>query len=130
MLGTPAGTKRLLSVDDDERILAVIADVASGLGFEVTLLSESARFMTTYVRLKPDVITLDIMMPDLDGIEVIRWLSDIGSPARVIIISGNPTFLRVGKKLADVRGALSTSMLTKPFALADLRNALTTAEAR
>ena len=116
---------RLLSVDDDESILSIISDVAIGLGFEVSAISDSARFMTTYVRVKPHVITLDMMMPDMDGIEVIRWLSDVGSPARVIILSGHSTFLRLGGKLADARGTLSTTLLRKPFALPDLRAALT-----
>jgi DNA-binding response OmpR family regulator len=116
---------RLLSVDDDESILSIISDVAIGLGFEVSAISDSARFMTTYVRVKPHVITLDMMMPDMDGIEVIRWLSDVGSPARVIILSGHSTFLRLGGKLADARGTLSTTLLRKPFALSDLRAALT-----
>jgi DNA-binding response OmpR family regulator len=116
---------RLLSVDDDESILSIIREVATGLGFEVSTLSDSARFMTTYVRVKPHIITLDMMMPDMDGIEVIRWLSDTGSSARVIILSGHSTFLRLGGKLADARGSLSTASLRKPFALSDLRAALT-----
>jgi DNA-binding response OmpR family regulator len=115
---------RLLSVDDDESILSIINDVATGLGFEVATLSDSARFMTAYVRFKPHIITLDMMMPDMDGIEVIRWLSDVGSPARVIILSGHSTYLRLGGKLADARGTLSTALLRKPFALSDLRAAL------
>ena len=116
---------RLLSVDDDERILSIIQDVATGLGFEVSTLSDSTRFMTAYVRVKPHIITLDMMMPDMDGIEVIRWLSDVGSTARVIILSGHSTFLRLGEKLANARGTLSTALLRKPFALSDLRAALT-----
>jgi DNA-binding response OmpR family regulator len=116
---------RLLSVDDDESILSIISDVATGLGFDVSTLSDSARFMTTYVRVKPHIITLDMMMPDLDGIEVIRWLGDVGSTARVIILSGHSTFMRLGGKLADARGPVSTALLRKPFALSDLRAALT-----
>jgi DNA-binding response OmpR family regulator len=117
--------KRLLSVDDDPQILAVIEDVALDLGFAVETLSESARFMTAYVRVKPHVITLDVMMPDLDGIEVIQWLNDIESTAGVILLSGAaPTLMQMGQKLAAVTGSLRTTMLTKPFSLGDLRQAL------
>ena len=123
---TLSGKKlRLLSVDDDASILAIVSEVGGGLGFEVETLSDSSRFMTAYVRLKPDVLTLDLMMPSVDGIEIIRWLSDIGSKARVVILSGgHPMYMRLGQGLADVRGSLQTVQLRKPFALADLRAAL------
>ena len=123
---TLSGEKqRLLSVDDDESILSIVAEVATGLGFEVETLSDSSRFMTTYVRVKPHVLTLDLMMPAMDGIEVIRWLSDIGSNTRVIILSGgHPMYIRLSERLAEARGVLHTVLVRKPFALADLRAAL------
>jgi DNA-binding response OmpR family regulator len=116
--------KRLLSVDDDAHILSIIQAVAVDLGFSVEALSESARFMTTYNRVKPDVITLDVMMPDMDGIEIIQWLSDIESTARVIIVSGGARMMKLGEKLARARGSLRTTLLTKPFAIDELRAAL------
>jgi two-component system OmpR family response regulator len=119
--------KRLLSVDDDPQVLAIIEDVAVDLGFTVETLSESARFMTTYVRLKPHLITLDVLMPDLDGIEVVRWLDDIGSTAGVILLSGAAPMMRMGQKLAAAKGSLRITVLAKPFALDDLRQALAAA---
>jgi len=117
--------KRLLSVDDDTHILSIIQAVAVDLGFSVEALSESGRFMTTYNRVKPDVITLDVMMPDMDGIEIIQWLSDIESTASVIIVSGGARmYMKLGEKLAGARGSLRTTLLTKPFAIDDLRAAL------
>jgi DNA-binding response OmpR family regulator len=116
---------RLLSVDDDTQVLAIIQGVALDLGFSVETLSESARFMTTYNRVKPDVITLDVMMPDMDGIEIIQWLNDIESTASVIILSGGARmYMKLGEKLAHARGSLRTTLITKPFAINDLRNAL------
>jgi len=117
--------KRLLSVDDDTHILAVIRAVAVDLGFSVEVLAESARFMTTYNRVKPDIITLDVMMPDMDGLEIIQWLNDIDSTASIIILSGGARmYMRHGEKLAQARGSLRTAVLSKPFALDDLRQAL------
>jgi CheY-like chemotaxis protein len=116
--------KRLLSVDDDPQVLAIIQDVAIDLGFVVETVTESARFMTAYVRMKPHVITLDVHMPDIDGIEVIRWLDDIECTAGVILLSGATAMMRMGQKLAAAKGSLRTAMLAKPFALGDLRQAL------
>lgn len=120
--------KRLLSVDDDDSVLAIIAKVGRELGFEVETISKSTRFMTAYVRVKPDVITLDLMMPDVDGVELVRWLSDVGCSAGIIILSGGHSmYVQLTQKLATARGALRTSVLAKPFRIADLRTALITA---
>jgi len=117
--------KRLLSVDDDPEMLSIIRTVAVDLGFTVETLAESARFMTTYNRVQPDTITLDLMMPDMDGIEIIQWLNDIESSAGVIILSGGARmYMNMGEKLARARGSLRTVLLTKPFAIDDLRTAL------
>ena len=119
--------KRLLSVDDDAAVLAIINKVAVELGFEVETITNSTRFMTAYVRIKPDVITLDLMMPDMDGIELIRWLGEVECPANVIIISGGHSmFVQLTQKLAAARGNLRTRVLRKPFSITELRSALTT----
>lgn len=116
---------RLLSVDDDPAILTLIGKVAHDLGYSVEALTSSNSFMTTYVRVKPHVITLDIFMPDKDGIELIRWLADIGSMARVIIISGSDTkYAMMAEELGSWSGSLKISRLGKPFGIASLRNEL------
>jgi hypothetical protein len=65
------------------------------------------------------------MMPDMDGIEIIQWLSDIESTASVIIVSGGARmYMKLGEKLARARGSLRTTLLNKSFAIDDLRTAL------
>lgn len=116
---------RLLSVDDDPAILRIICRVAGELGFETEALSASHRFMTAYVRLKPHIVTLDILMPDVDGIELIRWLDDTGSNASIVLISGGqPWLAKASKKLAEARGKLRISVLNKPFETSHLRDVL------
>lgn len=118
--------KRLLSVDDDPGMLSLIRRVASDLGFEVDVVTHASFFMAAYVRKKPDVITLDIVMPDVDGIELIRWLGDVGCQARVILLSGATVqYARMAHRLGQDGSKLSVSCLYKPFAVGDLRAALT-----
>lgn len=118
--------QRLLSVDDDPGILSLIRRVAAGLGFEVDIVTHGSFFMAAYVRKKPDVITLDLLMPDMDGIELIRWLGDVGCTARVILMSGAEShYAKMAQQLGKDGSKLSMTCLSKPFAVADLRNALT-----
>lgn len=121
-----AMAKRLLSVDDEPAILAVIRSVATSLGFEVDVVTHGSLFKSAYVRTKPDVITLDIIMPGIDGIELIRWLGDVGCKARVILISGaSGSNAKMARRLGEDVAHLEIMSLAKPFKLADLRRALT-----
>lgn len=118
--------KRLLSVDDDKDILEIIQSVAAGLGFEADVVNHPSMFMKAYARIKPDVITLDIIMPDMDGIELIRWLGDVGCKARVILISGaSLAYSKMASRLAEDGAHLDIHTLRKPFRLAELRAMLT-----
>jgi DNA-binding response OmpR family regulator len=118
--------KRLLSVDDDKDILDIIQGVAAELGFEVDAVNHSNMFMKAYARIKPDVITLDMIMPDMDGIELIRWLGDVGCQARVILVSGaSLAYSKMATRLAEDGAHLDIHTLRKPFRLAELRAMLT-----
>ena len=118
--------KRLLAVDDDPAMLSLIGRVARDLGFEVDVVTHASFFMTTYVRKKPDVITLDIIMPDVDGIELIQWLGDVGCTAHVIVMSGGGLpYARMARRLGEDGAKLHMSCLNKPFAVSELRSALT-----
>jgi DNA-binding response OmpR family regulator len=117
--------QRLLSVDDDPGMLSLIRRVAADLGFEVDSVSHGSFFMSAYVRKKPDVITLDLYMPDVDGIELIRWLGDVGCTAHVILMSGAAHhYSKMAQRLGQDGSKLSVACLGKPCAVADLRNAL------
>lgn len=117
--------KRVLSVDDDQGILKIIRSAAVDLGFEVEVVAHSSLFMTAYVRTKPGIITLDIIMPEMDGIELIRWLGDVGCTARVILMSGaSLTYSKMAARIAEDASKLAIATLRKPFRLAELRAAL------
>jgi DNA-binding response OmpR family regulator len=118
--------KRLLSIDDDEEILDIIRQAAAGFGFEVDVVSSAGQFMKTFVQRKPDVITLDIIMPGMDGIELIRWLGDVGCTSRVILVSGaSLAYAKMATRLGEDGSRLNMTSLRKPFRLAELRTALT-----
>jgi CheY-like chemotaxis protein len=115
---------RLLAVDDEEEILALIKGVAEGLGITTQILSDTPRFMTTFVRFKPDIVTLDLVMPQMDGIELINWLVDVDYTGRLVVTSGFSDYQRMGIALATARQRMVVSSLPKPFRFADLRAVL------
>lgn len=122
-------TKALLSIDDDPQILEIIRSVALDLGFQAEMTVNAGKFMTAYSRLQPSVITVDICMPETDGIELLRWLGAVETNAKIIILSGaDPSYSEMAQRLGQAGGCHNVSILRKPFRIADLRRALTTIE--
>jgi CheY-like chemotaxis protein len=117
--------KRILIVDDEPDFARFVLKVASDLGYDAVMTSSAGAFRSAYLATPPDVIVLDIVMPDQDGIELIEWLIGQGCSARILIISGyNPAFAGAAKLVAEAKGKLEVRQLQKPIKLAELRTEL------
>ena len=116
------GAKRILVIDDERDFAQFVESVASGLGYDAVMTSTAAEFRAAYLAAPPDIVVLDIIMPDEDGIELIQWLIDNGCRARLVIVSGyRSTFAEAAKTIAEVKGGLKVVQLQKPVKLAELR---------
>ena len=116
---------RLLIVDDDPDVGEFVRDVAEELGYEVRVTTRGNDFKLQYEAFDPTVILLDIVMPEIDGTELVFWLAERHCTAEIIIATGfNPTYAAVADTLGQAKGLNSVTTLTKPIALAELRAAL------
>ncbi len=109
-------TQPKLVIIDDEAVLAqFVADVASSVGYEPRVFTHAQGFMQDF-RDDIDVIMLDLFMPDIDGVEVLRFLSDKGCSAQIILISGHDSgVLHSAQKLAIEQKLHYAGSLSKPF---------------
>ncbi|HED13722.1 MAG TPA: EAL domain-containing protein [Gammaproteobacteria bacterium] len=106
---------RLIVIDDEPDIAGFICDVAEQIGFVTEQFNYAGLFKDHYNGYA-DVIVLDLMMPGVDGVEVIRFLSEIGCNARLILISGfDPGVLHSAQQLAAEQGLNVAGSLSKPF---------------
>jgi DNA-binding response OmpR family regulator len=121
---------RVLAVDDEELILVLIQRVAEDLGFTTHVLSDTRRFMTTFVRFKPDIVVIDIVMPHMDGIEIIQWLKDVDYSGALIIMSGFDRYERLAHVLAQANSRMFISRLAKPWRIAEMKESLSAAASR
>lgn len=116
--------KRLLVVDDHVEITDLIREVAGSDGFDVSTINNSSEFFERFEQINPDTVCIDIHMPDVDGIEILRWLSDRDCRAQVIILSGgDPLFTKVAERIGEAAN-LSVQTVVKPFQLSEFRAAL------
>jgi CheY-like chemotaxis protein len=113
---------RVLIIDDEPEFSRFVERVASGLGYNAVVTASAEAFQAAYRKAAPDIIVLDIVMPDQDGIELVQWLIGQGCRARILIISGyGPGFADAARTIAEVKGNLKVSQLQKPIKLAQLR---------
>jgi DNA-binding response OmpR family regulator len=119
------GVRRLLIVDDDMDLCAVLGDIAKEEGYQVTATYRGTEFMARYPEFRPHRIVLDLALPDHDGMELLRFLADRKCAAEIILISSHgELMLEQAMKLGDVHGLNMHRMLQKPFSLDDLKAAL------
>jgi two-component system, OmpR family, response regulator len=118
-MSEPAGQPRVLVVDDEEHITELLAMGLGYNGFEVERVSSGRSALDAVERRRPELIVLDVMLPDLDGFEVARRLrSSEGAGFRVPII-----FLTARDTTADKIQGLrlgSDDYVTKPFSIEEL----------
>lgn len=120
--------KRLLVVDDEPEFGELVRKVAVGLGYEVRVTTHGREFQAAYQEIQPTTIVMDMVMPEMDGNELVLWLMEQGYAAHLIIITGySPDYARDARVLAEFNGLRSVSTLTKPIGLAKLRQALSEA---
>ncbi len=117
--------KQLLVVDDEIAICEFVQVVAESCGFGVKTCSEQQQVMDTSATAKPDVIILDLTMPELDGIEVLRSLAAQRSRAKIFIMSGFDSRVRdMAFDLGKVLGLEMAGIIPKPVRAPHLREVL------
>ena len=117
--------RRLLVVDDEPEFGEFVRKVATDLGYEVRVTTNGTAFQAAYHELQPTTVVLDMVMPGMDGNEIVLWLMQQHYAANLIIITGySPDYATDAKRLAEFKGLRSVTMLTKPIRLAKLREVL------
>lgn len=113
------GAALVLAVDDEENITALIGMGLAVEGIDVERAASGRQALADIERLRPDLVVLDVMLPDLDGFEVARRVRQVeGAGAQVPII-----FLTAKDATADRIEGLRLGVddyVTKPFSIEEL----------
>jgi len=112
---------RLIVVDDEQPVLKVIERLAAKIGFDVVTCASGAEAMRTLLRKPADLAMVDLRMPDVNGLELLRQIRASVPGCEVILMTG---YAAVDSAVEAIKlGA--REYLTKPFDFDRLRQVLT-----
>ena len=111
--GKPRGS--VLVVDDEPTITDVVSRYLQRAGYATRIASDGPSALQTAVQDRPDLVVLDLMLPGMDGLEVMRRLRERGQVAVILLTAkGEPTDRVIGLRLG------ADDYVAKPFSPAEL----------
>ena len=116
---------RLLLIDDEPALADFLATAARECGFEPAIARNEAEFRHQFAESRPQVVALDLGMPEKDGVEYLRFLADEQYREPVLIISGfDRRVLDSAFRLGEALGLHMAGPVEKPARLEELESVL------
>ena len=113
---SPDGSPRILVAEDDQRLRDSLARVLTFEGYTVEFASDGIEALVAAADKHPDVIILDVMMPNLDGLTACRRLRSRGDRTPVLMLTARH---EIGDRVAGL-DAGADDYLVKPYSLDEL----------
>jgi CheY-like chemotaxis protein len=114
--------KTIMVVDDNPDIITIVRTILEGKGYSVLSATSGPELLNLLKTEKPDLIILDIMMPEMDGLEVLTRLKGLTETATIPVI-----LLTAKVQYEDVLGGYKLGAdyyITKPFTSTQLVNGI------
>jgi CheY-like chemotaxis protein len=114
--------KTIMVVDDNPDIITIVRTILEGKGYSVLSATSGPELLNLLKTNKPDLIILDIMMPEMDGLEVLTRLKGLTETATIPVI-----LLTAKVQYEDVLGGYKLGAdyyITKPFTSTQLVNGI------
>jgi len=114
--------KTIMVVDDNPDIVTIVRTILEGKGYNVASAYSGAELLSSLEKDKPDLVVLDIMMPQMDGLEVLTRLKAAPETAAIPVI-----LLTAKVQYEDVLGGYKLGAdyyITKPFTSTQLINGI------
>lgn len=116
--------KRIVIIDDEPAVVRLLHRICAIAGYQVESTSSADEFRRLVLN-KPDFILMDLLMPGVDGVELLRYLSEEQVHAAIVLISGaDSRVLQSVARLATSKGLNVQGTLAKPFNAAELTRIL------
>ena len=111
---------KILVIDDEQSIRDLLDRLLRRKGYDVVLAVSGQKGLECFRRERPDVIVLDLKMPEMDGLTVLRQIRSLNRSQPVIVLTGS----RTAEMEQQVRALGVTEYIAKGFSLHLLGDAL------
>jgi DNA-binding response OmpR family regulator len=113
------GKPSVLLIDDERAYSEVIRDALQSYGIEVRLAHNAMEALESYQEKVPDLILLDVMMPEIDGLTLLKWLREHSEKDKVPIHIVSAKAQEKDRDAAIKAGA--DGFMAKPFTIEELK---------
>ena len=110
----------ILVVDDDDDVREMLSDALEDAGYTVIAAPNGDAGLQRFIDERPDLVLTDIIMPEGDGIEIIRKIRSIDPGARIAAISGGGERVNAAYCVETASKLGATAVLLTPFDLREL----------
>jgi len=108
---------KILIVDDASFMRGSLKFIVENAGHEVVGMAKNGReALELYKKLNPDLVTLDILMDEMDGVSALKAIRDLDHEAKVIMV----TALGQDEKQAEARKLGASGYIRKPFTMTEI----------
>jgi twitching motility two-component system response regulator PilG len=118
VLRQPVKISKIICIDDSESMLGIISSYLGNEDFQITLIQDSMKALMKINSISPDLILLDIGMPNVDGYQLCSLIRKSSNFKHIPIVMVTANKGLINRARANIAGA--TDYLTKPFNQADL----------
>jgi len=116
---------RLLVIDDEPALADYVAKAADLCGYSPVVTGDDQQFRDDFLATRPNMVALDLGMPGMDGVELLRFLAEQEFSDPVLIISGfDRRVLESAFRLGNALGLQMVGPISKPARLEELEGIL------
>ena len=109
--------KNVLIVDDSAFMRKILRDILENIGYNIVgEASDGKEAVELYKKLNPDIVTMDIILPDKTGIDIVKKIKKIDNNARIVMI----TAMGHEQLVAEAISAGASDFIVKPFKKEDI----------
>lgn len=118
----PTSRNRLLIVDDERTFGEFIGMIARGEGYDVLISDETSEFGACLDQWRPTVVLIDLLMPNMDGVELLREMAYRKISAHILVASGvDARVLESARQMGLLLGLRIAGTLEKPVRVQEVR---------
>lgn len=115
----PTDTTRILVIDDEAVLRGLLRDMLSACGYEADVAEDGTAGLARYQSRRYRAVITDLLMPGMNGFEVVAALRTMDPDARIIMLTGSAPELTTGRARDS-----GITLLHKPIALHELKAAV------